>query len=749
MARLTNDERVKAATGQFKTNKEAEDIYTRLLKETREEIDSLKGSKDEEDKERVAALKDTVKYVTSAKNNLGYLKAAGGGLFAGATEILSFPIDIAFQIAGKEAPSVIARRDVEQDGLLFGATTLPSRATTEEVSPVFGGARGVVQLPLRTPAGTAIQSILYGGAGAVDDSGMATTSLAGLQLAQGIYQLGRLGLSTKKQSDILKDLPENEKSILGDFLLKGQTGSDPKIAELIKRLKTSPETAEIVNALEEGAKKRALSGMAPEATEGPIANPVYQAIQQKLKSLNYKISGQPIQRKYDRARQIAGADATFAIPGTIRRIDDLIATYVASGGDSAEAAIRALEATKTRLLSDGLPVTTIDKIQGNLNSFGARAAGEENLIKNVTLTDQRRIATAVFGGLKQDLATLTKAADPNIRKAALTLEQARSSVQKGYAAKNSFIAQGLPDKLKNVDPDSLDDETLVGIFKGLSKNQRDQVLPILDAQAPEAVNRLRSRYYNDFLSGATRQLDDGTYGVDFKQIVDKYNTLGKADKELLAFALGTNADEFGSRMKDATDFFRYNMKITGNVPGQAIPGQTERATQAAIGSIAGYQVAKGADVAMQVFNRLSSGLSDTDVLKILITPQGRSFLKNAKLSPASVKTLEGLETIKLAEIPLPQAAINLQRGLTDLLATPKEETDIALPEQGFDPVLPDEEDLETITENEIFRQAEEAERDAMSSSQPLAPRSISPTRSPVASLPSPEEEFRFEAVPLD
>ena len=746
MARLTNDERVKAATGQFKTNKEAEDIYTRLLKETREEIESLKDSKTDEDKERVAALKDTVKYITSAKSNLGYLKAAGGGLFAGATEILSFPIDIAFQIAGYEAPSAVARRDVEQDGLFFGATTLPSRATTEEVAPVFGGARGVAQLPLRTPLGTGLQSLAYGGAGALDDTGMATTTLAGAQMLQGIYQLGKLGLSKKQQSDILKNLPENEKSRLGDLLLQGQTGSDPKIAELIKRLKASPETAEIVNALEEGAKQRTLAGTAPRATEGPIAGPVYQAIQQKLKTLNYNISGRPIQRKYDRARKLAGPDATFAIPGTIRKIDDLIADYAAAGGDSAEAAIRALEATKTRLTADGFPVTTIDKIQGNLNSFGARAAGEENLIKNVTLTDQRRIATAIFGGLKQDLATLTKpvAADPNIRKAALTLDQARSSVQKGYAAKNAFVAQGLPDKLKNIDPDSLDDDTLVNIFKGLSTNQRDKVLPILEGQAPDAVNRLRSRYYNDFLGSATRQLDDGTYGVDFKQLVDKYNTLDKADKELLAFSLGSNADEFGSRMKDATDFFRYNMKITGNIPGQAIPGQTERATQAAIGSVAGYQVAKGADVAMQLFNRVSSGLSDTDVLKILVTPQGKDFLKNAKLSPASQKTLQGLETIKLAQIPIPQATINLQRGLTDLLSAPPSEEEITLPEQSFEALPPDEEEeLETITEEEIFRQAEEAEKDAMSGSQPLS------RRTPAPAAPPTTKEFRFEAIPLD
>lgn len=39
---LTNDERVRAALGQFETNKQAIDIYNKLLKETRQEIDKLK-----------------------------------------------------------------------------------------------------------------------------------------------------------------------------------------------------------------------------------------------------------------------------------------------------------------------------------------------------------------------------------------------------------------------------------------------------------------------------------------------------------------------------------------------------------------------------------------------------------------------------------------------------------------------------------------------------------------------------------
>jgi hypothetical protein len=704
MTPLTNDERVRAATGQFESNKQARDIYDRLIKETKAEIESLKGQRTEEARTRTEQLKDTVKYVETAKGNLGYLKAAGGGLLAGASDILAFPVDIAFQLTGRRAPSEIAREQVATEGILGlgnvpiigGLFTLPSRATTEEVQPVFGGARGLVQVPLRTPAGTAIQSLLYGGAGAADESGVATTTLAVGQLGQSLFQLGKLGLSTKQQRDLIKNLPDTQKTSLQEFVLKGQTGSDPQVAALIQRLKANPETAELVNALEEGAKQKTFSGMAPQAQPGEIANPIYKAIKQKLGTLQYNITGQPIQDKFKRAKDVLGGSASVSIPETIKRMDDLIAEFNNIGNDSARAAVRSLERSKASLMTEvggqAVPLTTVEKLQGNLSSFG-KGAGEENIFKDVARSDQERIAAVVFGGLKTDLAIGTKSPNVDVRKASLYLEQARGGVEKGYGEFNKFIAQGLPDKLKNVDLNQLDDVKITDVFKGLTTAQRNKILPILESQAPEAVDRLRSRYYNDFIGGATKQLPDGTYGTDFKQIVDKYNKLDEADRDLLSFSLGTNSKEFDERMKDATAFFRYNMKI-GGAPqaGQLIPGQTERAGQGLVGSIFGYQAAKGADVAMQLVNNMSTSLKDTDVLKILLTQQGKDFLRNAKLSPAGVKTLEGLETLRLADIPLPSTAINLKRGFEQLTTTtPPPAEDLVMPEQQFGAIPTEEE----------------------------------------------------------
>lgn len=690
---LTNDERVRAALGQFETNKQATEIYDKLLKETKQEIAKLKKEDTTEARLRVTELERTINFVETAKSNIGTGKAIVGGLVSGAIDLGAFPIDIVSSIFGGPSFGETAKKEVTRRGLEILPGTIPAeRATTAEAAPFFGAARGVVQLPLRTPVGTAIQAGAYGLAGGVDETGIATGTLAIGQLLQGLYQAGRVGLSAKEQRDLVKTLPEEQKNAFAQFMLRGQQGTDPQTAALIQRLKTNPETAEIMNALEEGAKRTALIGMAPIATEGKVAGPIYNAIQQRIKALNYKISGKEVQNKFERAKEIAG-DTDFPIPATTTKIDELIASFNSAGGDTSAAAVRSLESLKTRLLNDGNPTTSISKIQGNLTSFGERAAGEENLLKDVTITDQKRIAAAIFGSLKTDLDILKKAPDTTTRKAALTLDQARDMVRKGWDEKSNFLAQGLPADLQKTNLNALDDVEFTNLFGKLTTDQRNKILPILEAQAPEAVDRIRLANYNKFLQGATKRLDTGDYGVDFEKLVSKYNTLKPEERELLAFSLGANAKEFAERMDDATKFFRYNMKIRG-VPeeGQMLTGEQIAKGQAAVGAVTDYATAKAADVGLRLFNDLSGNMKDTDVLRILLTKEGKDFLKTAKLSPAGEKTLQNLEQLRLKDIPLPSAAINLQRGFQTLTQQPEQAPELTMPEETFAPVsLPSEE----------------------------------------------------------
>jgi hypothetical protein len=557
MAALTNDERVRVATGQFETNKQAKELYSKLLKETKDEIKSLESKNTAEAKARITQLERTVNFVENAEKKVGTGKGIVGGLLTGATELAALPLDIVAAITGQPSFSKRALEEVAASGI-------PTRPATKEQEVPFGASRGAVQIPLRTPFGTAVQSGAYAVAGGADETGMATGILGAGQLIQGLYQVTRAGLTAKQTRDLVKNLPENDQNTLATFMLRGQSGSDPQTAALIQRLKNNPATAEILNVLEDAAKRKTLSGMAPIATEGKIGEPIFNAVRQKLGALQYNITGKPIQDKFNRAKDVLGGAPSVSIDETVKRMDDLIGEFRNVGTDSAIAAASALERSKGRMMTEFngqmLPLTTVEKIQGNLSSFG-KASGEENVFKDVARSDQQRIAAVVFGGLKQDLALGAKSANTDVRKASLYLGQARDSVEKGYTNYNNFVAQGLPEKLRNVNFNQLDDVSFSDLFKGLSTDQRNKTLPFIEAQAPEAVDRLRLSYYNKFLEGSTKKLDDGTFGIDFEKLTTKYNTLKPEERDILAFSLDTNAKEFAQRMDDATKFFRYNMKI--------------------------------------------------------------------------------------------------------------------------------------------------------------------------------------------
>ena len=678
MADLTTDEAVKAFLGKFDSDKEAKTIYGKVLKQYNKELSTLSSLKSNEAQARKAELKQNIKKIEQSIDRLGTGKAIAGGIVAGGIDLLALPGDIAVGVtnflrdSNIQLPSQIAKQSVAEEGLL-GVRLPTMRGETAETQPAFGFSRGAVQLPLRTPFGTVAQSLVYGGAGAADETGTTTGVIAGGQLLAGLVQATRGGISAYQSKKIVDNLPPNERNILNDFMLRGQSGSDPQTAAIIQRLKANPETAELISVLEQGAKNKTLAGMAPIVTEGKIAEPAYNAIQQKLKTLQYNITGKPISSKFQRAKTILGDAPSISIDNTISNIDNLIAEFSAKGTDSAKAAVASLERTKSTLMTDflgnKLPVTTVDKIQGNLSSFGAKAAGEENLLKDVARSDQERIAAVIFGGLKTDLSVATKSANTDVRKTAIILQDARTSVEKGYKQYNNFVAQGLPKDLRNVDLNQLDDAEFTKVFKGLTTDQRNRILPILEAQAPEAVERLRLSYYNNFLRGAQKKLSDGTFGIDFETLVTKYNTLKPEERDLLAFSLGTNSKEFTERMDDATKFFRYNMRIRG-VPeqGEVLSGEQIAKGQAAVGAVTDYATAKAADVGLRLFNDLSSNLKDTDVLRLLITPEGKQFLKQAKLSPASEKTLNNLEKFKLSDTQLPASVLNLNRASQDFFS---------------------------------------------------------------------------------
>jgi hypothetical protein len=62
--------------------------------------------------------------------------------------------------------------------------------------------------------------------------------------------------------------------------------------------------------------------------------------------------------------------------------------------------------------------------------------------------------------------------------------------------------------------------------------------------------------------------------------------------------------------------------------------------------VAGYSPAKLSQVALDTFNALTSkGLTEDQLMKVLLTPEGKNFLQSAALSPRSEKALADLMTV--------------------------------------------------------------------------------------------------------
>jgi hypothetical protein len=81
---------------------------------------------------------------------------------------------------------------------------------------------------------------------------------------------------------------------------------------------------------------------------------------------------------------------------------------------------------------------------------------------------------------------------------------------------------------------------------------------------------------------------------------------------------------------------------TGTAEATIAPG-TIRETSAVIGAAGGYGPAKLGQLSMDLVNSFSkNGLTEEQLMKALLTPEGANFLKNASLSPRSATVLDDL-----------------------------------------------------------------------------------------------------------
>jgi hypothetical protein len=489
-----------------------------------------------------------------------------------------------------------------------------------------------------------------------------------LQTLPYLVKGGVSGIKERKQQKLLDEyknlLSEKDLGIFNDFVLKGQGSTDPAIAADIARLTRSPKYLEMITALNEGATVKALKGMAPKGsplTAEQSKTGIIQAIQNKLAGIRESNADS----LFEKAKGYGGGKPLVDTTNTINKIDTLIARYSAQSTPNAERAVQALNSIKERLTSQTpidptqaafasatgpLPTTTkrtIEQVQGVLSEFGKKASAGDNLIKDLSISDERIISSAIFGGMKDDVAAALKGATGADKSALNLLNTARDRVSKASTAYNEAIAQGMPSFLQNKSLAEISPEELYKTYMGLTPAQRGTMRSWVGSTDQAALDVLDKQVFTDFVNQAKKTNNLGVETVDLASLAQNWRALDKIPgaQDALVTALGTNASEFGQRMKDA-ELFTRKMSVSQATPDQAFTPAQVRETQAAIGGVAGYGPAKIGQLAMDTLNTMTNtGLSEEQLMKVLLTDSGKNFLKSASLSPRSEKALTDLMAV--------------------------------------------------------------------------------------------------------
>ena len=474
---------------------------------------------------------------------------------------------------------------------------------------------------------------------------------------------GVRGYSAKGQQDKINEykklLPEGDKNIFDEFMLRGQASSDPVIAADIARLSRSPKYLELVTALNEGAAKKAVLGIEPKAaalTQEQAKTGVIQGIQNKLEAIrDSKSTG-----LFEKAKGY-GANLPLVDPSTtLANIDNLVARYSAQTTPNADRAVQVLRNIRERLVTE-VPVNpeqvalrgatgpiemtnkrTVEQVQGVLSEFGKKASAGDNLIKDLSISDERIISTAIFGGMKEDLRNAIKTSSGNDKAALNLLSEARNRVEKSSTAYREAISQGMPAYLQNKTLAEVSPEELLVTYKALTPNQRASMRSWIDNTDAAALSVLDKQIFDDFVSKARAPNALGVETVNLELMAKNWRGLNTVDKDALVTALGTNASEFGSRMKDA-ELMTRKMSVSKPSEPPIVSGEVVRETSAVLGAGLNYGASKVGQLGLDIVNSFAKGgLNEDQLMKALLTPEGAQFLKTAALSPRSEKVLSDL-----------------------------------------------------------------------------------------------------------
>ncbi len=627
----------------------------------------------------------------------------------------------------------------------FGRPVTEPQSQEQLVPFRTGQGVGTLATGLLTPGNTAKTVALGAGLTAADigiesQMGGPQSAASGAYLLQLLGRGGWKGMKSwregRKFDDLLKnlpnDMPELERNALKQFMLTGQGVDNGIVAAAMQKLETKPEFAEMFKKLREGATEQTLSGMRPDTgklTKEQAATGLVQTIQNKLDGLKETVSSSVFSPKslslYEKAKGYGGERGIVDPTNTVTRIDDLLKQYSEKDSDSAKRAVEVLTGMKEKLtaqrmvdptqtavlMAGGLPETTnkltVARVQGMLSEWGKKASAGDTIIKDLAVSDEQRISAAIFGGLKDDIrASLGSTKDGKDKAALRILEEARERTSTAATKYNDAVAQGLPAFLKDKTPASLNFDTLVPEYEKLNKNQRSVVRQWIGETNPEVLKQFDRQVYTNFLDKARD--DAGT--VDLGKLTSLWNSTKPADRDAVTTALGVNAGEFNARMRDATAF---NNRIRvaqpaadGSVISDVAPSAA-RAAGATLGYGAHQAVMLSADVAKQLLDKTK--LTDDQLMKLFLSPEGADFLKTQKLTPGTAEVLDKLTKVTTMPTPAtgtvqqvaPQIApysqeatvgaknlaVDLGKSMLGIEPTPQQPTEVVIPTFDEEPTV--------------------------------------------------------------
>ena len=491
----------------------------------------------------------------------------------------------------------------------------------------------------------------------------------------GLTQLAQFGWKAfkdrklmSKADELLGELNPSERNMFQNYMVRGQGSSSPEVAAMIEKVRKNPKYSELFTAMENEAAKEALKGIRPRAsvqTPEEAATGIAKTIQDKLEAVknNRKVAGN---ENFDKAFKQAGDSPFVETTATRATIENLRKQY--PDNDSVLSYLNKLE---NKLIAETAGGTykgatfpeklTVQRLQGFLHEFGKKAESGDSVVTGLALDDMKRVNNALFSSLGNDLSNTTKVGDVTQRKAAGYLIQARNQYEKASNDYDALIAQGVPKFLQSKSINEVTIEDLTKAYQQTNPAQRQQFREWVGENRAESLKAIDKQVFDNFIKDAYKKQPDGTFTYDLGAISDKWNSVKATNPNLagqITDALGTNASEFSKRMKDAAVFTRKIQIGTAPVDEAVVGGGLARDIEALAGTVGGYQIGKATRLTTDAVNAIfkDKGLTEQQLMSVLLSSEGKKFLQNAAISPQSKNTLQSLADLDKASPILPFAA---------------------------------------------------------------------------------------------